>query len=250
MMGKIAYFAILTALVASYAATFGQELNTVEAVCALNQKTPKVLETFKAPFGAQHDKETIWRKTAPSDFHAVLALMQVVTVAPCEGQKGEIAIRAIRLIERDPATGKEAVVSEVTDFSKGNGGTVFDGALFQRIPSWYQGTPSTPNKKMLQTDGKELVIDMSQAPRLIYHGWTEPKVTAKPGMNYLVEMEAKISGLARLQMGIDYWREITSAYNTFDSTCQKSNNCEGYLSKWYGVTDGFQAIRVPSGLMK
>ncbi len=69
-------------------------------------------------------------------------------------------------------------------------------------------------------------------------------------MNYLVEMEVKITGLARLQMGIDYWRETDSVYSQFDGTCQQSNNCEGYLSRWFGPTDGFVTIRVPDALLK
>lgn len=245
-MGRLAYFGILAVLVASYTATFGQEFKTVEAVCALNKEAPNALKAFVVPFGAQHKKETIWRKTTPEDFHAVLALMQVVTVAPCDGQEGKLAIRAIRLIEHNTVTGEEKVVSEVTDFSDDhNDKTIFDGALYPRIPSWYQGGSSKPVKGMLSHDDQTLIVDVSQAPRAIYHGWTDPKVTAKPDMNYQVEMEVKISGFARLQMGIDYWREKDSVYNTFDSACQKSNNCEGYLSKWFGPTDGWKTIRVP-----
>ncbi len=248
-MGRIVYFGILTMLVASYAATFGPELKTIEAVCALSKEAPLALQSFTVPFGAQHKKETIWRGTAPEDFHAVLALMQVVSVVPCDtpaDQEAKLEIRTIRLIEHDPSTNKEEVVSEVTDFSDNNGGATFDGELYPRIPGWYQGGPSQPTKGMVKKGDEALVIDVSKAPRFIYHGWTDPKATAKPGMNYIVEMEVRISGLARLQMGIDYWRETNSAYNTFDGTCQKSNNCEGYLSKWFGPTDGFKTIRTPS----
>lgn len=247
-MGKIAYFGMLTALAASYVATFGQKLNTIEAVCALSKEAPAALRSFDVPFGAQHKKETVWRETAPADFHAVLALMQVVSVAPCDvpdKEEAKLEIRAMRLIERDPSTDEEKVVSEVDDFSDQDNGTVFDGQLYPRTPSWYQGGSSEPKKGMVKKEDGTLVIDMSKAPRFIYHGWTDPKVAAEPGKQYIVEMEVRITGLARLQMGIDYWREKGSAYNTFDSTCRQSNNCEGYLSKWFGPTDGFKTLRVP-----
>lgn len=243
---------VLVALLAVCVEAFGQALDVTEAVCALNHEVPSVLEKFTVPLGAQHRKEVVWRKTAPGDFHAVLALMQVVSVAPCpmEGsQEARLTIRAIRLIERD-STGSETVVSAVTDFRKKNATVRFDGALFPRIPKWYEGAASRPVAGMLGMDDQALVIDLGPSPRTIYHGWTEPKVTAKPGMNYLVEMEVRISGQARLQMGIDYWRETTAAFNVFDGTCQKSNNCEGYLSRWFGPTDGFVTIRVPDALTK
>ena len=211
------------------------------------------MNKFSVPFGAQHQNEKVWRKTAPEDFHAVLALMQAVSVAPCQlqaGQEAKLFIRAIRLIERNPETGDEVVVSEVTDFSRKSGAFQFKGELFQRFPRWYEGTSAQPTSGMLSRDEESLVIDLAKSPLTIYHGWTDPKVKAVPGRYYLVEMEVKLTGLARLQMGIDYWREINSAYNTFDTRCQKSNNCEGHLSHWFGPAKdgGWQTIRTPDTL--
>ncbi len=249
-MGRILYFSLLVVLVAIYAATFGQELTPVQGICVLSRQTPGIFDVFTVPFGAQHTKEIVWRKTAPDDFHAVLALMQVVSVAPCgipSNQEARLLIRAIRLIERDPITGTEEVVSEVNDFQSNTGAFRFDGELFPRTPSWYQGSAFEPAPDMLES-GKILTIDLAKMPRFIYHGWTDPKVEARPGKNYLVEMEVNIEGQARLQMGIDYWREKDSAYNTFDEKCQQSNNCEGYLSRWFGTSDGWQTIRTPDSL--
>ncbi len=247
-------FAVLVGLIAFCVRSYGQSLETTQVICAFNEKAPAVTSLFDVPFGAQHRSELVWRKSAPENFHAVLALMQVVSVAPCPmkpGQEAKLTIKAIRLIERNPETGIEAVVSEVTDFSQKKGAFRFDGELYPRTPRWYAGG-SEKAGSMLSSDGSNLVIDLAQSPTRIYHGWTDPKVATKPGMNYLVEMEVKLSGLARLQMGIDYWREVSSAYNEFDSTCQKSNNCEGHLSRWYGpAKDGeWQTIRTPDALKK
>ncbi len=234
-------------MVLSYSTMFGQGTNPFKTVCVLTEKASEGLDSFSVPFGAQHKEETVWRRTAPEDFHAVLALMQVVNVTPCNmpgKRESRLALRAIRLIERDPVTGNEQVVSAVTDFSS-RGQTVFTGELFPRIPNWYGGSSFKPVGGMFTEKDGYLVIDVSRSPQFIYHGWTDPKVATKPGMTYSVEMEVKISGLARLQIGVDYWREIDSEYNLFDSTCEKSNNCEGYLSRWFGPTDGWQTLRVP-----
>lgn len=258
-MGRIVTYAVLVALAVVVTASYGSEVSQrlqqelrdhPEKVCEILAPFSDAVAKLDVPFGAQHQKEVIWRGTAPEGFHSVLALMQVVTIAPCSGQKGEIAIRAIRLIERNPSTGNEMVASEVTDFSDLAGKTQFKGELFSRFPTWYSGGSSQPNENTLKHDGRELVINVAEAPTQIYHGWTEPQVSAKPGMNYLVEMEVKISGSARLQMGIDYWRKAGLKFNGWDGTCQKSNNCEGYLSNWYGPTDDYQTIRVPGALMK
>ena len=241
---------ILLALVGYSVETFSQELDVTTALCALNREAPTVLKRLTVPLGAQHRKEIVWRKTVPEGFGAVLGLMQVVSVAPCPleaGQEAKLAIRAIRLIERDPLNNTERIVSQVTDFADKSAPFRFDGMLYPRTPHWYSGGSTQPVGDMLVLDDKTLVIDLAQSPRTIYHGWTDPKVVAEPGKEYLVEMEVKIIGLARLQIGTDYWRTTTSAYNTFDSKCQKSNNCEGSLSRWFGPISGndWQTVRVP-----
>ncbi len=258
-MGRIVTTVLLVALGVVVTASYGSELARKiqedlkahpDKMCEILAPVSDAIARLDVPFGAQQSKEVIWRDTTPPSFHVVLALMQGVTVAPCSGQEGEIAIRAIRLIERDPATGGEKVVSEVMDFSSVSGKAAFKYELFSRLPIWYSGASSQPNENTVKRDGSELRINLSEVPTQIYHGWTEPQVPAKSGMNYLVEMEVKITGSARLQMGIDYWKAVGLPFNGFDWECQKSNNCQGYLSNWYGPTDGYQTIRVPDGLMK
>lgn len=244
---------VLVALMAFSLRSYSQTHDVTQVICAWNVKAPAVTSLFDVPFGAQHRGEVVWRKSAPENFRAVLALMQVVSVAPCSmqpGQEAKLTIKAIRLIERNPETGSESVVTEVTDFSKKKGAFRFDGELYPRTPRWYAGG-SEKAGSILSNEGSNLVINLAGTPSRIFHGWTDPKVATKPGMTYLVEMEVKLTGLARLQMGIDYWREVTSAYNEFDATCVRSNNCEGHLSRWYGPAqdDQWQTIRTPDALM-
>jgi hypothetical protein len=224
------------------------KMNPLEA-CRLTQQFSDLLSRRSVPYGAQHPEEIVWRGETPAGFQAVLPLMQVVTVAPCtleENQSAEVALRAIRLIERDQ-NDQDRVVSEVVNFSE-SGETSFTGKLFSRFPYWYdaQQQPMNP-ADMLRYDKSELTIDIGRSPDHIYHGWTEPQVEARPGMRYLVEMEVNISEFARLQMGVDYWRTIGAKDIGWNKNCDETtNHCEGHLSRWFGPTEGWQTLRSPS----
>ncbi len=247
------YFVALVLLVSTttFAVEMTQELKRQlqehpEKTCELTRPIPDLINRLTVPLGAQHREATVWRQSAPDNFQAVLALMQVVSVAPCariNGEPAKVVVYAMRLIGRDLA-GSETTLSQVTDFSTTRG-TVFKANLFQRLPHWYpeNGTVSNPAPGMTEVQSGVLTINMESAPESIYHGWTEPQAEAKPGMVYAVEMDVEISGPARLQMGTDFWRYAEAPYTVFDQTCEKSNNCEGSLSRWFGPTNGRQTIR-------
>ncbi len=220
-----------------------------ELACTVSDALPG---TLTVPIDAQHKHEIVWRATAPDGFSAVLPLMQVVSVAPCawqSDQKAELVLRAIRLIEHNPKTGEERVVTEVSDFSSYEK-PFFVGRLFERFPSWYASLAQVMDPVLeavtIHRD-KFLVIDVARVPQQIYHGWIEPQVEAKPGMNYFVEVEVKITGLARLQIGIDYWRSIGAADIGWKEDCNETNHCEGYLSDWFGpsLDEDWQTLRAP-----
>lgn len=258
-MGRIATYGVLVALAVVVTASYGSEVSqeilrkfqtNPGKTCELISPIADVIDNLDVPIGAQHKSEVVWRRETPDDFRAVLPLMQVVSVAPCNfraDQEAKLFMRAIRLIERDPIAGTEAIVSEVNDFST-QGRMVFTGKLFQRIPRWYEGESTVPLDGMITSEDRSLVIDLSKAPDYIYHGWTEPQVEAKPGKHYLVEMEVKVTGQARLQMGIDYWRSIGADDRGWNADCSKANHCEGHLSKWFGPTDEWQTLRTPDAL--
>ncbi len=262
-MGRIATYGALIALAIVVTASYGSEVSQEvldqlrkqpNQTCELIRPIADVINTLHVPIGAQHKQEIVWRKETPDGFGAVLALMQVVSVAPCQlqsSQEAKVKIRAIRLIERDPVAKTEQVVSVVTDFSSREK-TVFTGKLFERIPHWYppKGSVIDPLPGMVERDGQMLVIDMAKAPRFIYHGWTEPQVEAKPGMNYLVEMDVKMVGPVRLQTGIDYWRSIGAKDIGWNADCTKANHCEGHLSQWFEPTGDWQTLRTPDALTK
>lgn len=248
-MGKFIYSFILATLVMSYTATFGQAMTKVPKACDMTDEAQDRLNQSAVPIDAQYKKAITWRETVPKKFHAVLGFIQIVTVAPChlsDSKNASVTIRALRLIEHDPQTGVERIVSNIDRFSAKDNPASFEGKLFQRLPRWYpsSGKIIRPGKNIIQYADNQIVIDVSKKPQTIYHGWTNPKVKAKPGMNYLVEMEVNIVGAARLQMGIDFWKSIDSKGSDFDETCKKSTNCQGSLSNWFGPTNGFQTIRM------
>lgn len=223
-----------------------------EKSCTLSESVTGFFDGLDAPLGAQHKKEVVWRPVAPEGFRAVLPLLQAVSVVPCTWQSQEeatIVLRAIRLIEHNPETGIERTVIEVDDFSSYDK-PLFVGRLFERIPRWYAAPTKITDslfENVVLRDGTELVVDVARVPQHIFHGWTEPQIEVVPGMNYIVEVEAKISGMARLQIGIDYWRSVGAPDIGWNEDCKKTNHCEGYLSRWFGpAIDGeWQTLRAP-----
>lgn len=223
-----------------------------EKSCTLSESVAGFFSILKAPLGAQHKKEVVWRATTPEGFHAILPLLQVVSVVPCMWQSQEqatVVLRAIRLIEHNPETGMERTVIEVNDFSS-HEKPLFVGRLFERIPHWYAALVQITDpflEAIVVHDGKELSVDVARVPQYIFHGWTEPQVEALPEMNYIVEVEAKITGMARLQIGIDYWRSVGAEDIGWKEDCSGVNHCEGYLSDWFGPSpDGdWQTLRAP-----
>lgn len=223
-----------------------------EKSCTLSESVASFFNVLNTPLGAQHKKEVVWRATAPEEFHAVLPLLQAVTVAPCNWQSHEeatLALRAVRLIEHNPETGTERTVIEVNDFSSDEK-PLFVGRLFERVPHWYAAPAQIADpllEEVVVHDGKELIVDVARAPQHIFHGWTEPQVETLPGMNYVVEVEAKITGMARLQIGIDYWRSIGAEDIGWKEDCSGVNHCEGYLSDWFrpSADEGWQTLRAP-----
>lgn len=223
-----------------------------EKSCTLSGSVAGFFDVLNTPLGAQHKKEVVWRATTPEGFHAVLPLLQVVSVVPCMWQSQEqatVVLRAIRLIEHNPETGTERIMIEVNDFSSYDK-PLFVGRLFERVPRWYAApahvTDPLFENVAIRTD-KELAIDIARVPQHIFHGWTEPQVEALPGMNYAVEVEAKITGMARLQIGIDYWRSIGAEDIGWKEDCKETNHCEGYLSDWFGPSPEreWQTLRAP-----
>jgi hypothetical protein len=202
------------------------------------------------PHGAQFQGQTIQKMYAPpqqmadAGFDHLVGWITAVTQEPCRRfvLPAKIEIRQYRIIERS-AAGRERVAQTI-DFQRGETG-VLTGELYNRVPNWYTSGKSAEQPHVAGPRDGKYVIDLVPATRRIYHAWTEPRIPATPGAEYFIEVEVRVTGTARLQVGIDYWKGALD-YNGWSEGCVASNNCEAFLSEWIGNTWGrFITVRAP-----
>jgi hypothetical protein len=246
----MAYQAIRIGLLVLIAAVSGAglavERGVVDPVTVACQAAPNAAGKLKrVPADAPWKQETFIAEADTAGYTAFVGWINAMTALPCASEKigATVEIRSIRLIER-AADGAESVVQTV-DFGGDElaSAKAFEGALFDRTPKEGKGADGFHIDRI---ENGSFVIDLNQASRRMYHGWTNRRTEAKPGAKYSVEADVRITGAARLQFGIDYWRDQTADYAGYDKTCQKSNNCEVWISDWYGDTKGkFVTIRAP-----
>lgn len=248
-MGKIFYFLILILLVVAWASAFKQVINPLTAIC---KAAPNVSNRIaEIPEGANWQKETIRRKIAPQGFGAVVGWINVVTSAPCVTKQSvaQVEIRSIKLIQLEQETNRETIIKEVR--FNGDDASSFERRFFSRMPYWFGETKGSRVRFYHDIDkinDDVISIDLTKISRRIYHGWTAPRSAANQNVLYFIEVDAKIIGEAKLQMGMDYWSDLDALYNGYDEHCNGTNNCEAWISDWYGDTGGqFVILRVPKG---
>lgn len=199
----------------------------------------------KVPVGAPWKKETFIKEADTTGYAAIVGWINAMTVMPCASEKigATVEIRSVRIIERD-ADGNESVINTV-DFGGDElaAAKAFEGGLLDRTPKEGEVDKSFHIDRI---EKGSFVIDLNQASRRMYHAWMNPRVEAKPGAKHFVEADVRITGAARLQFGVDYWRDQTARYSHYDETCHTSNNCEVWISDWFGDTKGeFVTLRAP-----
>lgn len=242
--GRTLYFiTILGLAVTGYTQTFGHLIAEPLSHEICSRLPQSGIEKKIIPHGALWKKETIRQAHAPEGYHAAVAWVNVATVFPCTETKRSalVEVRSVKIIEQYPD--REEIILEKSFESDVHDG--WDGALFQRQPYWFgPGEGQVGGVGIFTTSG--LMINARQIPSRIYHGWTNPRVLIDQNAQQVVEMEVRISGDARIQLGLDYWRDLGSDYNGYDPNCQASNNCEAWIGDWYGETNGeFITIRSP-----
>lgn len=188
------------------------------------------------------------QKMADLGFDYLVPMLNAVTVYPCDrGKAATVELKSLRVIRKDPNTGYETVEQLVTF---GNGWQRPNSLVyktFYREPGWFtSGEPAT--QPILAAIAKQTyTVNLRNVPKGIYHAWGDPRVPAVPGHPYFVEVVVRVTGDARLQLGMDYWRGSLSDYNGWTPGCSGSNNCQAELSNWLGDTHGkFVTWRAPS----
>lgn len=184
----------------------------------------------------------------PPGYTAVIAWANAMTLASDQSntELASVEIEYLDLLEEDTATGEvKAVIGakEGYDIARSPIGTG-EGALFARTPRCSPGASSEVIAHSAVLNGV-LKIELQATPNQYAHWWGN-KVDLEPGRRYLVEAKFKVTGKAAIQFGVDWWRTKSSLYTIYDETCVKSNNCEAWVSNWFGDTGGvFVTRRVP-----
>lgn len=213
--------------------------------CSGDDRNRNDTDQLNVPDGAIWNKETIHYATAPLGFEAVLGWFQVATMKINHDPSiaATIEIDWQRLIAIAP-NGTRTVVYE-ENFDTNGQLPATNAGLFLREPEWFPpGNYNEPITNSNISDGI-LTIDIAVTPNRIAHWWTG-RVVTNENYKYAVEVRVRITGELMFQMGSDYWRTLDIDYNVYDSTCQTSNNCEAWVSDWYGDTNNqFVVINVP-----
>lgn len=173
-------------------------------------------------------------------FTHLVGMWNIVTALPCDrGHEATVEFKAFRIIEREPHSATERVVQELTFDSEDTDTTrpTFDYTTYHRTPWFTGGMPTMqPVAATLMDDTYRL--NARFLPKAILHGWTEPRIEAASGKEYVAEVLVRVAGDARLQLGMDYWKGEKSEYNGWSEGCKTSNNCQAWLSDWIGDTGG------------
>lgn len=197
----------------------------------------------RVPQGALWARQTILRSTPPKGFGYVIGWFNATTAYPCTrpGVRSTIEIDQVEIIES--IDGRESVI--LSEDYLGDGRlTDAEGTLFTRSPKWFEGGQSEQMKASVIENGI-LIIDVTKSSDRIAHWWTK-RVPAKQGARYFLSVRTKIGGDARLQLGADYWVSADAPYSGYQPECKGTNNCEGWISQWFGNTGGqWKTFRAP-----
>jgi hypothetical protein len=235
------FITVLALLIFGYVKTFG-DLILLPFRAEVCVHVPGAAKQI-VPDGALWRTETIREATAPAGYTRAVAWVNVATVLPCADiqKPALVEIRTIRIIESKENEEKVIFAKDFTDSVAES----FAGALFQRVPFWF-GPGEGKISSIDNFAQGSFVINVRQIPKNIYHGWTNPRVVINSEAMQRVELEVRVTGGARLQLGMDYWRDEASDYNGYDPECQTSNNCEAWIGEWQGDTNGeFILLRSP-----
>jgi hypothetical protein len=206
------------------------------AVC---YTTSFIQDTPRVPVGSPHDGQKILRHAVPEGFTAAVGWLTATTATPCihRDDVARIVIDEWAVITRTEE-GNDMAFGETFD-----GVTELQGGWFVRYPQWFAN--NTHSNLTLASQNAELLIDLAPHSQQIAHVWT-PRFAVSPGDIVLVRARVKVEGLARLEFGVDFWRDFDVEYNFFDEFCRDTHNCEAWVSDWIGDTHGeFVTVELP-----
>lgn len=194
------------------------------------------------PDGAWKTRQTFTNRYAPAGFAAVVGWAQIATLSPNQplSEPASVDVDWWRLVEEDPVTGRVILYEEQYGTSNPQGLTAGQGGLYDRVPTWFDNNDHHVPISYSVIQNGVLSVNVAPTPVNIAHWWTGRRI-CKTTATYYVEMRVRISGRVGLQVGGDFWRDLTIGYGGTNI-----NNREYFASDWYGDTGGaYIDIRAP-----
>jgi hypothetical protein len=163
----------------------------------------------------------------PADFTSAMLWGIAIADTRVPGfEKAQVEIAETRLSCR--VEGKDVILND----DRGN----VRGGLYRRIP-WF-GTDAHSLLPLAYSNGRRAVIlRVGEHPDRVWHFWAaSPRATIPTGKleGCTVNVRARISRGAILQVGMDYWRNSTIDYGP------GGNNHEAGASDWYAPSEDWQ----------
>lgn len=232
------------------------------APCAPNlpeRVIPKAGEAGTAMFPEETVHAKKYRppqKMADRGFDHLVGMLNAVTVYPCDRSRpATIEFESFEVVRLDTATNR--LVPELTlRFVGGAGSSFGGGGQWNRSPEWFISGQPVLQPIVISMPKGVFRADLKSIPESIVHLWTD-RIKAVPGAIYGVRAKVRITGDARLQTAMDYWRGASSGHTGWSPDCvqptdsgAQPNNCEAWLGDWHGDTKGeFITIVSPRSLL-
>ncbi len=212
---------------------------------------PQAGETGVAMFPRETIKEEYRpaRKMSDRGFDHLLGMWNAVTVYPCDRSRpATIEIKAFDIVRLDPETGR--LITEFSIRFDRNGSPSFaGGGQWKRLPEWFISGQPERQPTVAATRRSSFLIDLKSIPAHILHMWTD-RIPAVAGHVYGIRAEVRVTGDARLQLAMDYWKGRDSQPLPWTEDCQGMNHCEAWLGDWIGDTAGqFVTMVAPQSLL-
>jgi len=173
----------------------------------------------------------------PSEFSAALPWMQTLHSGGASASS-KVEVDYIR-ISAHTSFGDLLLFED--DYTTNMSLTGYDhGGTYLRYPFFYDEENNHWAMPAFISDGN-LIIEPDSNMNRAFHWWTSSRANVPTGTEYLVaECRVKITGDACVQLGIDFWRDLTAGYEGLDV-----NNTEAGVSDFYFETQtdgGWQII--------
>ncbi len=129
----------------------------------------------------------------------------------------------------------------------------------QCLSQWFGETTGTDEANTASVNGQAYVVDVSQCHGGTFMAGSNLGLRQRKACAMSWKSEARVMGTARLQLGVDWWRDQSADYAGWDAECHKpdsakkkagqpANNCESWIGSWVGDTGGqWKTFRAPNG---